>query len=154
MKNMWKLKDMLCEQLEEYTSRTKLAGGDLQTVHMLTDTIKNLDKIEMLEDEEGGEYSHARRRRDSRGRYSRNGGYSGDMDEAYAYDDGDSYAGDYGGNMGGSRGGMGGNYSRRRGYSRADGKERMQEILEGMRDGVQGPEKQTVERMMEMLHKL
>lgn len=142
MKNMWKLKETLCEQLEEYTSRTKLAGGDLQTVHMLTDTIKNLDKIEMLEDEEGGEYSHARRRRDMRDRYSRDGG----MDDSYAYDDGNSYGNGMRGNMGG------GNYARR--YSRADGKERMMEILEGMRDGVQGPEKQTVERMIDMVHKL
>lgn len=140
MKNMWKLKETLCEQLEEYTSRTKLAGGDLQTVHMLTDTIKNLDKIEMLEDEEMGEYSHARRRRDIRGRYSRDG-------DRYSYDDdGDSYGDGMRGNM------DGGNYARR--YSRADGKERMMEILEGMRDGVQGPEKQTVERMIDMVHKL
>lgn len=140
MKNMWKLKETLCEQLEEYTSRTKLAGGDLQTVHMLTDTIKNLDKIEMLEDEEGGEYSHARRRRDMRGRYSRDS-------DRYSYDeDGDSYGDGMRGNMGG------GNYARR--YSRADGKERMMDILEGMRDGVQGPEKQTVERMIEMVRKL
>lgn len=140
MKNMWKLKETLCEQLEEYTSRTKLAGGDLQTVHMLTDTIKNLDKIEMLEDEEGGEYSHARRRRDMRGRYSRDG-------DRYSYDEGGDSYGD------GMRGNMGdGNYSRR--YSRADGKERMMDILEGMRDGVQGPEKQTVERMIEMVRKL
>lgn len=140
MKNMWKLKETLCEQLEEYTSRTKLAGGDLQTVHMLTDTIKNLDKIEMLEDEEIGEYSHARRRRDMRGRYSRDG-------DRYSYDDdGDSYGDGMRGNM------DGGNYARR--YSRADGKERMMEILEGMRDGVHGPEKQTVERMIDMVHKL
>lgn len=136
MKSMWKLKETLCEQLEEYTNRTKLAGGDLQTVHMLTDTIKNLDKIEMLEDEEMSEYSHARRRRDMRGRYSHDG-------DRYPYDeDGDGMRG----NMGGS------NYARR--YSRADGKERMMEILEGMRDGVQGPEKQTVERMIDMVHKL
>lgn len=140
MKNMWKLKETLCEQLEEYTSRTKLAGGDLQTVHMLTDTIKNLDKIEMLEDEEMGEYSHARRRRDMRGRYSRDG-------DRYSYDDdGDSYGDGMRGNM------DGGNYARR--YSRADAKERMMEILDGMRDGVQGTEKQTVERMIDMVHKL
>lgn len=140
MKNMWKLKETLCEQLEEYTSRTKLAGGDLQTVHMLTDTIKNLDKIEMLEDDEMGEYSHARRRRDMRGRYSHDG------DRYSYYEDGDSYDD-------GMRGMMGGGNDARR-YSRADGKERMMDILEGMRDGVQGPEKQTVERMIEMVRKL
>lgn len=143
MKNMWKLKETLCEQLEEYTGRTKLAGGDLQTVHMLTDTIKNLDKIERLEDEEMGEYSHARRRRDARGRYSRDVGQ-------YAYDDGDSFAD--GGMQGNMCGNIRGDYSRR--YSRADGKERMMQILEGMRDGVHGTEKETVERMIDMVHKL
>ena len=45
MRDLWKIKDMLCNQLEEYAQRTKLAGGELQTVHMLTDTIKNIDKI-------------------------------------------------------------------------------------------------------------
>lgn len=135
MKDMWKLKEMLCEELDEFARRGKLNASDLQTVHMLTDTIKNLDKIELLEDEES-EYSGARRKRDARGRYSRDG-------DRYAYDDGgESYAG----NM------MRGNYPRH--YSRADGKERMMEILEGMRDGVQGPEKQTVDRMIEMVHKL
>lgn len=135
MKDMWKLKEMLCEELDEFARNGKMNAGDLQTVHMLTDTIKNLDKIELLEDEES-EYSGARRKRDARGRYSRDG-------DRYAYDDGgESYAG----NM------MRGNYPRH--YSRADGKERMMEILEGMRDGVQGPEKQTVDRMIEMVHKL
>lgn len=135
MKDMWKLKEMLCEELDEFARKGKMNAGDLQTVHMLTDTIKNLDKIELLEDEES-EYSGARRKRDARGRYSRDG-------DRYAYDDGgESYAG----NM------MRGNYPRH--YSRADGKERMMDILEGMRDGVQGPEKQTVERMIEMVHKL
>lgn len=135
MKDMWKLKEMLCEELDEFARKGKMNAGDLQTVNMLTDTIKNLDKIELLEDEES-EYSGARRKRDARGRYSRDG-------DRYAYDDGgESYAG----NM------MRGNYPRH--YSRTDGKERMIEILEGMRDGVQGPEKQTVDRMIEMVHKL
>lgn len=147
MKDMWKLKEMLCDELDEFSKKGKMSAGDLQTVHMLTDTIKNISKIEMLEEGEGDDgYSSARRRRDARGRYSRDsGGYSREGG-GYSYDDEDSYAGDM-------RGNMGGNYSRRR-YSRADGKERMMEILEGMRDGVQGPEKQTVERMIDMVHKL
>lgn len=147
MKDMWKLKEMLCDELDEFSKKGKMSAGDLQTVHMLTDTIKNISKIEMLEEGEGDDgYSSARRRRDARGRYSRDsGGYSREGG-GYSYDDEDSYAGDM-------RGNMSGNYSRRR-YSRADGKERMMEILEGMRDGVQGPEKQTVERMIDMVHKL
>lgn len=138
MKNLWKIRETLCEQLEEYAPRTKISGGDLQTVHMITDTIKNIDKIEMLADEEMGEYSHARRRRDALGRYSRDG---------HHYDDGESYAD-------GMHDGRGMDHSMRRRYSRTDGKERMMDILEGMRDGVQGPERQTVDRMIDMVHKL
>ena len=126
MKDMYKLREMLCEELEEFSRKGKMNAGDLQTLHMLTDTIKNIDKID-------GEYSHARRRRDARGRYVRDGG-------GYAYEDEHSY--NDGRLMGEHR------------YARHDGKERVMEILEGMRDGVQGPERQTVERMMDMARKL
>lgn len=143
MKDMYKLKEMLCEELDEFSRKGKMNAGDLQTVHMLTDTIKNIGKIELLEEGESDEgYSSARRRRDARGRYSR---------DSYAYDDGESYAD--GGRMGGRMGGNRGGYSRE-GYSRDAGKDRMIEILEGMMDGVQGPERQTIQRMMEMVHKL
>ena len=87
MRDWHELKEMLCKELEEYSRKGKMSAGDLETIHKLTDTIKNIDKIGMLED---GEYSHAagnrmpesyrRQRRDRRGRYSRDGGYS--------YDDG------------------------------------------------------------------
>lgn len=144
MKNAWKIKKTIGEQIDEYGDRTRYAGGDLEHLHKLTDTYKNLCKIDMLEeDENDGEYSHARRRRDMRGRYSRTG-------DRYSYDeDGDSYAnGMGGGNMGG------GNYSRNRGYSRDDGKDRVVEVLESMMDGVQGPERQTIQRMLDMANKL
>lgn len=85
MEYMYKLKDKLCEELEEIARKPELSAGDLETIHKLTDTIKNIDKISMLEDEgysraggweiDGrGVYergSSYRRRRDSMGRYSR-----------------------------------------------------------------------------------
>ena len=108
MEDMRKLKDMLCRELDEFSRRDSIESYDLDTIHKLTDTIKNLDKIEMLEDggysqargggnrggmrnyaregEGGGGYSYedsfgdnagysmARRRRDERGRYSRDDG--------------------------------------------------------------------------------
>ena len=106
MDYMHKIKKMLCNELEEMAEKNKLSNaGDLEVIWKLTDTIKNLCKIEKLESEEGG-YSEARRynsyddggyserryaRRDRMGRYSsengssydergNNGGYS--MDEA------------------------------------------------------------------------
>lgn len=88
MDYMHELKEKLCEELEEIARKGELGAGDLEIIHKLTDTIKNLDKIEMLED--GGGYSqagdweiegraynrgnsYARRKRDSMGRYSRDG---------------------------------------------------------------------------------
>lgn len=95
MERMHELKKRFEKELEQYMHMgDKITMGELETIHKLTDTIKNIDKIMMLEDEDGGYsqagemrggmnrggYSYRRQRRDSRGRYSRDGGYS--------YDDG------------------------------------------------------------------
>lgn len=58
MEYIEKIKKMLCKELDEYAMKQKLTGGDLDMIWKLTDTVKNLDKIEMLEDEGG--YSEAR----------------------------------------------------------------------------------------------
>ena len=50
MKVMYDLKDMLCAELDEIGKKGEMSAGDLDTVHKLTDTIKNIDKIMMLED--------------------------------------------------------------------------------------------------------
>lgn len=72
MEYIEKIKKMLCKELDEYAMKQKLTGGDLDMIWKLTDTVKNLDKIEMLED--GNSYD----------------GYS-EMRE-YPYIDGSSYA--------------------------------------------------------------
>ena len=53
-----KIKKMLCKELDEYAMKSKLSMADIDVIHKLTDTVKNLDKIEMLEDDGG--YSEAR----------------------------------------------------------------------------------------------
>ena len=58
MEYIEKIKKMLCKELDEYAMKSKLTGGDLDMIWKLTDTVKNLDKIEMLE--ENGGYSEAR----------------------------------------------------------------------------------------------
>ena len=86
MEYMHELKEKFCNELEEIANKGELGAGDLEIIHKLTDTIKNLDKIGMLEDGysqagdweiEGRAYnrgnSYARRKRDSMGRYSRDG---------------------------------------------------------------------------------
>lgn len=57
MEHLKKMKEKLMEELKEFDGKRELTMGDVTTIHMLTDTIKNIDKICMLE-EEGG-YSQA-----------------------------------------------------------------------------------------------
>lgn len=157
MHYMHDLKDLLCAELEDYAEKgkksEKMSMGDLESIHKLTDTVKNILKIDMLEDESGysedghymgegriygtsyddgmrrdGGYSYARgrryARRDSMGRYSRDGGMS------YARD---------------GRGMRGG-------YSRDEGKAYMMEQLEDMMEDAEKPaEKEALRRCMDAL---
>lgn len=77
---LMELKEMFCDELEEIAGKGEMSAGDLETVHKLTDTIKNIDKICMFDDTsdysqmgewemEGRGHSYARAR-DSRGRYT------------------------------------------------------------------------------------
>ena len=157
MHYMHDLKDLLCAELEDYAEKGKKSGkmsmGDLDSIHKLTDTVKNILKIDMLEGEtgysedgaymgegriygtsyddgmrRGGGYSYARGRgryakRDSMGRYSRDDGYM-------------------------RRDGRG----MRDGYSRDDGKAYMMEQLEEMMEDAEKPaEKEALRRCMEAL---
>jgi hypothetical protein len=110
MEYMHKIKKMLCKELEEYGEKKSLSSADVEMIHKLTDTVKNLDKIEMLEGDDGysetypyymGGSSYAGRgrgrgryaKRDSMGRYSSEDGLSYDdysearMDRRYSRDD-------------------------------------------------------------------
>ena len=100
MEYIEKIKKMLCKELDEYAMKGKISGSDLDMIWKLTDTVKNLDKIEMLEDGNGydgysemreypyiGGSSYARGRgryakRDSMGRYSSDDRMTDDYSEA------------------------------------------------------------------------
>lgn len=87
MKGLYKLRDMLCEELEKFGENGELSAGALETVDKLAHAIKNIDKV--LEGEEGysmggdwmagGRYGHSYdsgqsyRRRDNMVRYPRDG---------------------------------------------------------------------------------
>ena len=87
MEYMYELKDKLCKELDEIANKPEMGSGDLEIIHKLTDTIKNICKIDMLEEDGGysrdgdwearGVYnrgsSYRGRKRDSMGRYSRDG---------------------------------------------------------------------------------
>lgn len=73
-KAMYELRNMLCDELDELARKGELGAGDLEIAHKLTDTIKNIDKIEMLE--ESG--------------YSRDGDWGANIRDTYGR--GSSYA--------------------------------------------------------------
>lgn len=85
-KAMYELRNMLCEELDELARKGDLGAGDLEIAHKLTDTIKNIDKIEMMEDDgysrdgdylRDGDYSRgAEWRADMRGTYGRGSSYA------------------------------------------------------------------------------
>lgn len=154
MHYMHDLKDLLCAELEDYAENGKKSGkmsmGDLDSIHKLTDTIKNILKIDLLEDESG---------------YSEDGAYMGEgriYGTSYdGYDRGTSYA--RGRGRYAKRDSMG-RYSRddgymrrdgrsmRDGYSRDDGKAYMMEQLEDMMEDAEKPaEKEALRRCMEAL---
>ena len=75
MESLHKLKKMMCRELDEISNKGDMSAGDLEAVHKLTDTIKNIDKIMYLEGD--SEYSRGDDWNTS-GRYSR--GRYPDMD--------------------------------------------------------------------------
>lgn len=118
MKNLEKIKDKLMGELDELARKPEMSAGDLETIHKLTDTVKNIDKICMYEDTE----------------YS--GDYDGGMWEAMGSYENGSRGGNRGG-MGNGRSNRGSSYARRRRdsmgrYSRDDGEEEMLEQLKEM----------------------
>ena len=155
MHYMMDLKDLLCAELEEYAEKGKKSGkmsvADLDGIHKLTDTVKNILKINMLE-EDGG--------------YSEDGHYMGDgriygtsYESGYSERGGSSYA--RGRGRYAKRDSMG-RYSRddgmryhggmRGGYSRDDAKSYMIEQIEEMMETAEKPaEKEALRRCMDAL---
>ena len=114
MHKLYDLKEMLCEELEEYGSKDNLDVGGLEIVDKLAHAIKNIDKI--IEAYEESEYS-------SEGSYARGRGGNGGRNNRDTYR---SYARGRGRNA--RRDNMG-RYSR--GYSMAN-EDMMDELRELM----------------------
>lgn len=122
MENMETLKHMLCRDMDEIARSGKLSGGSLEMLASATTALKNLYKIEMLEEESEG-YSG---KHYVRGHYSR---------------EGDNYARD-----GYSR------ESSYRGYSRDEAKDYIVHEVEEMMDRVHDPrDRETLKRVMQQM---
>lgn len=135
MEKLYKIKEALWSELDksETAKSGELKGGELEAIHKLTDVIKNIDKICMLEDgdgysEDGGDYGRGSSYA-NRGKHYVRGHYSRD-------------------------GGMGGYSSRRNRlgrYSRDDGRSEMMEHLEMALDSASDQDKETIKRFMRQL---
>ena len=86
MKELRDLREMLCEELKEYGRKGEISTGSLAAIDTIAHAVKNIDKI-IDDDGYSGRYddgmmrgSYARRR-DSMGRYSRNGYSMSDFSE-------------------------------------------------------------------------
>ena len=73
---LYDLKEMLCKELDEIAKKGEMSAGDLETVHKLTDTVKNIEKIMYIDDNgysmdgdwrASGTYGHDDMRMDDRG---------------------------------------------------------------------------------------
>ena len=152
MEYIEKIKKVLCKELEELAEKKNFSGSDLEMVWKLSDTIKNMDKIKMLEDDEG--YSKARHgraymngssyddemysERRGRGRNARRdsmGRYSSDMGSSY-----DDYSEEDHSYRGGN-------------YSRDDAKDHMMSKLGSMMEGADPNEREILKETMRKLER-
>ena len=146
MDELYKLKDMLCKELEEYGKKGELTAGSLEIIDKLAHAIKNLHKIIEAYEEDEGEYS------------GRGGSYGYDY---RSYDDG-GYT--RGGNQGGGQGG-GRYYARGRGrnakrdsmgrYSRAESEvSGMVEELREMMDSLPAEKQREVQKFISKMEQM
>lgn len=139
MEYMHELKEKLCDELEEIARKGELGAGDLEIIHKLTDTIKNLDKIEMLED---GGYSQEGYSREGSNSYARGSSYA-NRGKHYVrgHYSRDGYSMEGRGNRGG--------------YSRHDAKEAMMEQMEMLMEQAGSErEREAIRRCMSQLEQV
>ena len=142
---MHKVYEYLCDELKALEKKAesgqKLSMAELEYLNKLTETKKNLLKIEMLE--EDSEYSNA-----MGGSYAR-GGRGGRSNSYYSMDDGmDMRGGSYARGRGrNARRDAMGRYSRESGYSRA-GDDFMMDLRELMEDAPDEHKRQKIQRLI------
>ena len=95
METLYRLKDMLCDELEEYGKTGEITAGTLDVIDKLSHALKSISTIIAMEDADGYSgtepvydgrnymrgRSYRRERRNAMGRYSRDGGYSGAVED-------------------------------------------------------------------------
>lgn len=135
-----KLKDKLCEELENVSRKSQMTSGDLDNVHKLIVSIEKLMKIEKLDD---GEHSHRGGNWNARGSYN-NGSYDNGSYDNGSYDNGSYDNGSY------ANRGM--HYVRGH-YSRAEGSSMVKDHIRKMMDEneISSNDRRILEKAMEIL---
>lgn len=126
---LYELKEMLCCELDKLAVNGELSTGELETMHKLTSTLKNLNKIIMLEESgysNDGEWSAS-------GNYNRGNSYRGNSYRGYSRE---------------------GEYSERGRYSRASEQIGIeQQLRELMENGNISPsQKSAYKKAIDILH--
>ena len=112
MHALYNLKDMLCQELEEFGEKGELTAGSLETIDKLAHAVKNIDKIIMSKEDEmmGSSFDDGGSSEMGSYRNSIRGGSFRDRSYRNSYEDYSNRRG---------RDSMG-RYTSRRGYSRAE----------------------------------
>ncbi len=171
MKHIEKIKEMLNGELEVFSKKNAITMSDLEKIQRLSESIKNLGKIALMEqgeyDDMEGSSAYARGRgrgrnakRDSMGRYSREDGYSeeggsyyGGSSRGSSYeDDMSSYERGGRGGQGGGRGNQGGRSSYRGGSSY--GNDDMMSMLGEMMEDANPKEREALKKCMRALEEM
>lgn len=146
MQELYKLKEMLCKELEEYGAKGEMSGGTLEVVDKLAHALKNLDRIievkEMSEGESEASYRGGSYR--GGGSYAGGGSYRGG---SYSREGGNSYARGRGRNA--RRDSMG-RYSSM-GYSREGDNEQAVQQLEEMMQEVPPEAQQHIQKAIQAM---
>lgn len=136
MHKLYQLKDMLCEELEQFGDRDKLTSSSLETVDKLAHAAKNVGKLIEMCEEEKYSMDGGMGRRSYDGGMSRRRGYSND---GYYYDDGNSY--------------RRGRAANGRFVSR-DGSEMARKLREMMADAPDDSSRQEIQRLAERMEQM
>ena len=147
MKHLEELKESIKRELEKFAKQGDVSVSTLEKIHKLSDTYKNLCKIEMLEEESEGGYSETRGGR-TRSSYAMGGS---------SYDDDMMYSERRGRGRNAKRDSMGryssdgGSYDG--GYSRHDAKDWMMNQLGEMMEDADPKEREALKKCMRELER-
>lgn len=152
MEYMEMLKGKICKEIDKQAEKGELTAQSLDIIHKLTDTLKNIYKIKMLEEQSENGYSEDGGWM-ARGIYGRGNSYDGEMNYPRdSYDGGMSYARRGGGNRRGTHY-VRGHYSRD-GYSQHDSDDMIGNLHEMMQKASSEKEREAIRKCISQIENM